>query len=229
MRVTVIIPALNEAESIGKVLDDIPRSLVQEIIVGDNGSADGTPEIVRQRGAKVARAEKRGYGHACMAAIAVAEETDVLVFLDGDYSDHPEQLPELLAPIQAEEADLVIGSRVRGKAEAGALLPQARFGNWLATRLLRWIFGAEFTDLGPFRAIRKPVFDRLDMRELTFGWTVEMQAKAAALGIPCAEVPVDYRRRIGVSKVTGTIRGSTLAGIGILRTIGHIALFPPRG
>lgn len=224
--VVVIIPALNEAEAISKVIDAIPENLVDAVVVADNGSTDGTAEMARRSGATVVHAAQRGYGHACLAGIARARQwnPEILVFLDGDYSDHPEQMGRLLAPIEAGEADFVVGSRMRGSASRGALLPQARFGNWLAGAIMRVVWGARFTDLGPFRAIRLREFDRLGMRDRTYGWTVEMQLKAVEAGVQYAEVPVDYRARIGTSKVTGTVRGTLGASIKILWILGRFGL-----
>ncbi len=224
--VFVLIPALNEAESIGNVIDDIPKEIVREIVVIDNGSTDNTAEIVRNHGATALFQQTKGYGHALMTGIHYLDEkyklteTDgVLVFLDGDYSDFPEQIPDVIRPILEEKVDMVIGSRVLGNHEKGALLPQARFGNWLSTVLIRLFWRYKFTDLGPFRAITFHRLMQMELKELTYGWTVEMQIKAAKMKLNCREVPVDYRKRIGQSKVTGTIGGSIKAGIGILRTI----------
>lgn len=218
-RISVIIPAFNEQDGIVSVLGDIPKGLVSEVIVVDNGSTDRTAHLAEQAGARVVREERRGYGSACLAGIAAADCPDVLVFLDGDYSDHPDEMPLLLDPILRGEADLVIGSRTLGKREAGALLPQALFGNWLATRLIRLLFGVRFTDLGPFRAVTREALQRMGMCDTTFGWTVEMQVKAARLGIRATEAPVSYRRRAGVSKITGTVSGTIQAGYKILYTI----------
>ena len=216
--ISVIIPGFNEEQAIGKVLDEIPPS-VAEVIVVDNGSTDGTASVARQRGATVVDEPIRGYGRACLRGIAALDNPDIVVFLDGDYSDFPDEMPFLYEPIAAGSADLVIGSRVLGVRERGALLPQARFGNWLATRLIRWLFGVSFTDLGPFRAIGYEALQRLNMRDGDFGWTVEMQVKAARLGLRCVEVPVRYRKRIGTSKISGTVSGSLRAGHKILWTI----------
>lgn len=217
----VLIPALNEEKSIGAVLDDIPREIVKEIIVIDNGSGDNTPGVVKRHRGTVLYEKTRGYGHALMKGIDYisAKNPHILVFLDGDYSDFPQEIPEVIRPILEEGKDMVIGSRVLGKHEKGALLPQARFGNWLSTLLIRLFWRYKFTDLGPFRAIKYDKFMAMDMKELTYGWTVEMQIKAAKMKYNCSEVPVSYRKRIGQSKVTGTVRGSVKAGIGILRTI----------
>jgi glycosyltransferase involved in cell wall biosynthesis len=224
-RTLVIIPALNEERSIGKVIADIPRELVSEIIVTDNGSTDGTAVIAADAGATVLREERRGYGYACMKGIEyarskpVGERPEIIVFLDGDYSDHPEEMPLLVEPIMEKGFDMIIGSRTKGERERGALLPQALFGNALATTLIKWLYGVEFTDLGPFRAVRFDKLPALGMSDMTYGWTVEMQIKAAKKGLRCGEIPVSYRRRIGVSKVTGTLGGTVKAGCKILWTI----------
>jgi glycosyltransferase involved in cell wall biosynthesis len=224
-RIFVIIPALDEEASIGKVLTDIPRELVSEVIVTDNGSTDKTAETAAASGATVLREQRRGYGYACMKGIhyalskPVGERPDIIVFLDGDYSDYPGEMGTLVRPIIEDGVDMVIGSRIMGSRERGALLPQARFGNALATTLIKWFYGTEFTDLGPFRAIRFDSLIGLGMSEMTYGWTVEMQIKAAKIGLNCREVPVSYRKRIGVSKVTGTLQGAFKAGFGILLNI----------
>jgi glycosyltransferase involved in cell wall biosynthesis len=228
--IDVVIPALNEERSIGHVLADLPATLVREIVVVDNGSKDATAETACSAGATVLREDRRGYGSACLKGLAYlarkSTPPDVVVFLDADYSDHPEQLPELVAPILSSAYDMVIGSRVLGRREEGALLPQARMGNWLATRLLRLLYGYRFTDLGPFRAIAWPALQRLDMRDPDFGWTVEMQIKAARHGLRCTEVPAHYRRRVGVSKVTGTVMGTLMAGYKILWMLFKYAIRP---
>jgi glycosyltransferase involved in cell wall biosynthesis len=223
--VDVIIPAFNEEKSIALVLGDIPQSAVREVIVCNNASTDNTVEVARQAGATVLTENRKGYGSACLKGITYlknkpsAEQPDVVVFLDGDYSDHPEQLPDLVRPIGQKGYDLVIGSRALGELEQGAMQPQQVFGNWLATSLIRLFYKYEFTDLGPFRAITWTALQEIDMKDPDFGWTVEMQVKAAKHGLKCTEVPVRYRRRVGVSKVAGTIRGTILAGHKILWTI----------
>ena len=221
VRVDAVIPAWNEAEAIALVLDALPRPLVRRIVVCDNGSTDGTAEIARAHGAIVVREPRRGYGAACLRGLAAleADPPDIVLFLDADLSDDPAEAVQILEPILAGRADFVIGSRTLGSREPGALTPQARFGNWLATRLLLALYGARFTDLGPFRAIRFRSLLDLDMRDLDFGWTVEMQIKAARAGLRTAEVPARYRRRIGRSKISGTVSGSVRAAIKILGTI----------
>jgi glycosyltransferase involved in cell wall biosynthesis len=219
--VAVVIPALNEAASIGRVIRAIPEGWVDQVVVVDNGSRDDTPLVAREAGATVVAEPRRGYGQACLTGIAALSSAppDILVFLDGDFSDHPEELPRLVAPIRSGQADLVVGSRVLGRSEPGALLPQARFGNWLATRLIRLIWRVPYTDLGPFRAISFEKLERLGMEDVNFGWTVEMQVKAASAGLRSIEVPVSYRRRIGRSKISGTLSGTFKAGSKILWTI----------
>lgn len=224
MVVSVIIPARNEAEALGRVLKALPRSLVHDVVVVDNGSTDATAEIARQAGARVVCQPRAGYGRACLAGIAALDPlVDVVAFMDADYSDYPEELPKLLAPLEAGRADLVIGSR-RALAQKASLTLQQRFGNWLACRLMHLFFGIRYTDLGPFRAITRKALDRLSMRDQAFGWTVEMQAKAAIAGLRAVEIPVHYRRRIGQSKISGTIKGTFLAGITILAVIFHLAI-----
>lgn len=219
--IDVLIPARNERASLPRVLEDLPRERLRRVVVVDNASTDGTEAVATAAGAEVLREERPGYGSACLCGIhfLADDPPDVLVFLDADYSDHPEELPRLVRPIADGEADLVIGSRVLGERQRGALLPQARFGNWLACRLIHLLYGLRFTDLGPFRAIRWDALECLGMRDRDFGWTAEMQVKAARRGMRVVEVPVSYRRRIGRSKITGTVRGTVLAGYKIVWTI----------
>lgn len=218
--VAVIIPALDEEDAIVRVLGDIPDELSATVIVVDNGSTDRTAARARDCGATVVAEPRRGYGQACLAGLAALPEgVDIVVFLDGDYSDYPSEMSTLVEPIARDAADLVIGSRVLGETETGALLPQARVGNALATWLIRHLFGVKYTDLGPFRAVRLTALKKLHMADRNFGWTVEMQVKAARRGLRIAEVPVRYRRRIGESKITGTFLGSVRAGYKILWTI----------
>lgn len=214
----VVIPALNEEASVGRVIAEIP-SFVDAIVVGDNGSTDGTAEAARKASATVVLEPEKGYGAACLKAIGALPPVDIVVFLDADYSDHAAEMDRLVDPIIEGRTRIVIGSRVVVRAEKGALTPQQRIGNWLACRLMRLRWGVAYTDLGPFRAIDRRTLEDLGMCERTFGWTAEMQVKGARLGIPYAEVPVSYRRRIGKSKVSGTVKGTILAGIGILSVI----------
>jgi glycosyltransferase involved in cell wall biosynthesis len=221
--IDVIVPAFNEESAVGKVVRDIPRALVRDVVVCDNNSTDATAAEARRAGATVVEQPMRGYGNACLKGIEFlcgkTEKPDIVVFLDGDYSDRPEELPAVVAPIVEGRADLVIGSRTLGNSEKGSLQPQQVFGNQLATMLIRTFFGYRFTDLGPFRAIRFDKLLSLGMQDRDYGWTVEMQVKAAKAGLVCCEVPVSYRRRIGESKISGTLRGSFLAGKKILWTI----------
>ncbi|MFL6198877.1 MAG: glycosyltransferase family 2 protein [Thermoanaerobaculia bacterium] len=220
--IDVVIPALNEERSLPSVLADLPRPPVRRIVVADNGSTDGTARVAREGGAEVVAAPRRGYGSACLAGLDHLRRTgppDIVVFVDADWSDHPEELPSLIAPILAGEADLVIGSRILGRREPGALLPQARAGNLVACAMIRLLYGHRFTDLGPFRAIRWQALERIGMSDPDFGWTAEMQVKALRHGLRCAEVPVSYRRRVGVSKITGTVSGTVRAGYKILWTV----------
>lgn len=227
-RIAVVIPALNEERAIGRVIGDIPN-WVDRVVVADNGSTDRTADVSREAGATVIAEPQRGYGAACLAALTLVGDADIVVFLDGDYSDHPGEMDRLVDPIADNQADMVIGSRVLGEREAGSLTPQQRFGNWLATRLIRLIWGVAYTDLGPFRAIRASSLTTLAMADRTYGWTVEMQIKAAIAKLRSLEVPVSYRRRIGISKISGTIKGTVMAGWIILSMIARYALAPPRG
>jgi glycosyltransferase involved in cell wall biosynthesis len=221
MKVDVVIPALDEEHALPRVLREIPRPPVRRVVVADNGSRDRTAEVARAEGAEVVHEPRRGYGAACLRALAhlAADPPDVVVFVDGDHSDHPAELPSLLTPIDRGEADLVIGSRTLGRAERGSLTPQQRVGNAVACVALSRLYGARYTDLGPFRAIRWEALLGLDMRDRDYGWTVEMQIKAARARLRHAEVPVSYRRRIGASKVSGTLRGTIGASHKILWTL----------
>ena len=229
MRIVVIIPALDEERSLPKVLAEIPRDVVEEVFVVDNGSRDRTADVAREAGASVLFEPRAGYGQACLTGIAALKQAppDVVVFIDGDYSDRAAEMVEVLAPILDGTADFVVGSRVLGRREPGALAPHARWGNWLATRMLHALYGYRFTDLGPFRAIRYDTLLALDMRDRDYGWTAEMQAKAARAGVRAVEVPVSYHRRIGKSKITGTVKGTVLAGWKIITTILKIRLMEP--
>lgn len=223
----VVIPALNEELAIGRVLADIP-GWVDRIVVADNGSTDATRSVAAATGAIVVIEPVRGYGAACQAGIAALQRSaDIIVFIDGDYSDDGRELALLVDPILAGQAQFVIGSRVLGQREAGALSPQQRAGNWLACHLIALLFGARFTDLGPFRAIDADALRNLAMRDMAFGWTVEMQIKAARAKLAMCEVPVSYRARIGVSKISGTLSGAARAGATILAVIFRSALSPP--
>ena len=221
---------MNEEQSIGRVVKDIPGD-VQWVLVADNGSTDGTARAAREQGAQVVSEPRRGYGYACLAGIAnLPAGAEIVVFMDGDYSDYPADLSDLdlvLAMVE-HQADLVIGSRVLGEREKGSLTPQQRFGNWLSTRLIRLLYGFSYTDLGPFRAIRADALRRLNMQDRTYGWTVEMQVKALQHQMKVVEVPVHYRKRIGKSKVSGTVSGSVKAGAKILWTIGKLAIKKPK-
>jgi glycosyltransferase involved in cell wall biosynthesis len=231
-RVAAVIPALNEAGSIGLVLADLPRALVERVVFCDNGSTDGTAAAAVAAGAVVVAERRRGYGAACLRALAAleADPPDIVLFLDADRSDDAGDAAALLAPILDGRADFVIGSRTLGGAEPGSLTPAQHFGNRLAAWLLRRLYGVRTTDLGPFRAIRWDSLRTLGMRDRDFGWTVEMQVKAARRGLATVEVPVRYRRRIGRSKISGTIRGTFLAGTKILGTIAadYLRHGPPR-
>jgi len=218
VRIAVVIPALDEEAAIGVVVREVSRDLVGEIIVVDNGSTDRTAEVARAGGATVIREPVRGYGAACLAGALAARDADILVFLDGDRSDDPAEMPVVLRPIVEGRADLVVGSRVDGQTEEGAMTSQQRFGNRLVTWMLRLLYGLTLTDIGPFRAIRAPVLRDLGMEHQTYGWPVEMIVKAAKKGYRVVNVPVSCRKRIGRSKVSGTIKGSLLAGYHLLST-----------
>jgi glycosyltransferase involved in cell wall biosynthesis len=221
-KITVIIPAYNEADSITNVINDIPK-IVDEIIVVNNNSTDKTEENAVKAGATVLTETKRGYGNACLKGLEYIanqpEKPNIIVFLDGDYSDYPEELTKIVAPIIEKNIDFVIGSRVKSLREIGSMTVPQIFGNWLATFLMRLFFGATFTDLGPFRAIKYDKLLALNMIDKTYGWTVEMQLKALKQKLTYTEVPVNYRNRIGISKVSGTIKGSIFAGAKILSWI----------
>ena len=221
--IDVIIPAYNEERSIGKVIDDLPADMVRHVLVCDNNSTDTTGQVARKHGALVVHAPDKGYGNACLTGIKylknLKQSPDILVFIDGDYSDFPEQLPRVINPIIDRNVDMVIGSRAMGHQQPGAMEPHQRFGNWLATHLIRIFYGYNFTDLGPFRAIKWNKLLELNMKDTNYGWTVEMQVKAAKHGFNTTEVAVDYRPRIGISKVSGTLKGSLLAGQKIIWTI----------
>ena len=221
--IDVIIPAFNEENSVGSVVNDIPKHLVREIIVVNNNSTDDTAINAKNAGATVLTEPIMGYGNACLKGMAhVAKKDnkpDIIVFLDADYSDYPEEIVEVIAPIMNQNMDMVIGSRALGDLEKGAMTPQQIFGNWLATFLLKLFYGVSYTDLGPFRAIKYSSLVALGMKDKTYGWTVEMQVKAAKQNMKTCEVPVNYRVRIGFSKVSGTVKGTVGAGYKIITTI----------
>jgi glycosyltransferase involved in cell wall biosynthesis len=223
----VVIPAMDEEEAIGRVLAEVPP-VASEIIVVDNGSRDRTAQVARAAGARVLAEPRRGYGQACLTGIAAAGDAEVIAFLDGDYSDYPAQLADVVAPLLAGEADLVVGSRRRGRRAPGAHPWHAVLGTRLCVFLMNLLIGTDATDLGPFRAITASALRRLDMRDRGFGWTVEMQVKARRRGLRVREVPVDYRPRLGRSKISGTLSGSLRAGSRILGTIARHALRPGR-
>ena len=218
MRIAVVIPALDEEDAIGVVVREVPRDLVGEIIVVDNGSIDRTGEVARAAGARVIREPTRGYGAACLTGAMAAQDADVLVFLDGDRSDDPSEMLTVLRPVLDGQADLVIGSRTAGLTEEGALTSTQRLGNRLVTWMVRLLYGLRLTDIGPFRAIRVETFRDLGMEHKTYGWPVEMIVKAAKKGYQVVNVPVRCRKRIGRSKVAGTVKGSLLAGYHLLST-----------
>jgi glycosyltransferase involved in cell wall biosynthesis len=218
MRIVAIIPALDEEAAIHGVVQAMPRELVQEVIVVDNGSRDATARVAMAAGATVILEPQRGYGAACLAGALAAQQADVLVFLDGDGSDDPADMPRVLQPILAGQADVVLGSRTAGRSDQSGLTPQQRAGNFVVTRLVRLLYGITLTDIGPFRAITWPAFQALGMEHKTYGWPVEMVVKAAKQGCRIAEVPVSCHKRIGRSKVAGTVKGSLLAGYHLLRT-----------
>lgn len=228
-RYALIIPALDEADSIGRALAEVPRNLFAQVIVVDNGSRDQTAERAGAAGAEVVSEPRRGYGQACLAGLAaLAPEITAVAFMDADLSDDPADLQRLTRSFEESAGDLVVGSRVLGRPEPGSLAPVQRFGNWLTTRLIRRIWGVSFTDLGPMRIVSREALTRLALRDRDFGWNVEMQAKAAALGLRVSEVPVNYRkRRFGRSKISGTLWGSFRAGIKILWTVFRCTQFSP--
>jgi len=219
VRVSVIIPTHNEAQSIGRVLADLPADIVTEVLVVDSNSTDGTPEIASKMGARVLHEPRRGYGRACLTGIANANAPDVVVFLDGDYSDRPDELPLLLAPIIEGRADITLGSRLHGRRSAGALPWHQVFGNRLAASLIRLLYGVKISDLGPFRAARADVLRQLELQENTYGWAVEIILKGTLAGFRIVEVPVSYYPRIGKSKISGTLRGTVGAAWFIMTLI----------
>ena len=219
MRVSIIIPTHNEAQAIERVLADLPSDLTTEVIVVDSNSTDGTPDIAARMGARVVQEPRRGYGRACLTGLATANSPDVVVFLDGDYSDRPSELPILLAPIAEGRADITLGSRLHDRRSAGALPWHQVFGNRLAASLIRLLYGLDISDLGPFRAGRADVLRALALEETTYGWAVEMILKGALAGYRVVEVPVSYHPRIGQSKISGTLKGTIGAGWFILSLI----------
>lgn len=208
MRISVIIPTYNEAQAIGRVLADIPRDLATEVIVVDSNSTDGTPEMAAEMGARVLKEPRRGYGRACLTGLANANTPDIVVFVDGDYSDRPSELPILLAPLIEAQADITIGSRLATHRKSGALPWHQEFGNRFAAALIRMLYGLKISDLGPFRAARADVLRALALEETTYGWAVEMILKGALAGFRIVEVPVSYHPRIGKSKISGTFKGT---------------------
>lgn len=222
-KIVVIIPAFNEENAVGKVIADIPGSLVSHIIVANNNSSDNTRRQALSAGATVVDEPTQGYGNACLKGIAYVREQalnpDIIVFLDADYSDYPEEMSKLIFPILERGMDMVIGSRALGKRAKNSMQPQQIFGNWLATGLMKLLYKTHYSDLGPFRAIRWEALLALDMKDKTYGWTVEMQLKAAKQKMRVTEVPVSYRERIGHSKISGTLKGTVMAGYKIITTI----------
>jgi len=218
-RISIIIPAFNEESSIGLVLDALPQDKIHEIIVVNNNSNDDTARVATEHGARVVEEPRKGYGSACLKGIDELDAPDIVVFLDGDFSDFPEEIVELVNPIEKGDADFVLGSRMILPESRRALLPQALYGNRLAVFLIKLFFNYSFTDLGPFRAIRYKSLMAIGMQDIDFGWTVEMQVKAVKNGLRIQEVPVKYRERIGVSKITGTVSGTFKAGTKIIYTI----------
>ena len=218
-RISIIIPAYNEESSIGLVLDALPQEKLHEIIVVDNGSTDATARVAQEHGARVVKEPRKGYGSACLKGIDELDAPDIVVFIDGDFSDFPEEIVLLISPIETGEKDFVLGSRMILPKSQSALLPQARYGNRLAVFLIKLFFKHEFTDLGPFRAIRYSSLMSIGMKDMDFGWTVEMQIKAVRNGLRIREVPVNYRKRVGISKISGTVLGTFRAGTKIIYTI----------
>ena len=218
-RTSIIIPAYNEESSIGLVLDALPQEKIHEIIVVDNGSTDATARVAQEHGARVVKEPRKGYGSACLKGIDELDAPDIVVFIDGDFSDFPEEIVLLIRPIENGEKDFVLGSRMILPKSQSALLPQARYGNRLAVFLIKLFFKHEFTDLGPFRAIRYSSLMSIGMKDMDFGWTVEMQIKAVRNGLRIQEVPVNYRKRVGISKISGTVLGTFRAGTKIIYTI----------
>lgn len=217
-RISVVIPAYNEENAIANVIAEIP-TIINEIVVVNNNSTDATVAVAQAAGATVLTENNKGYGYACLKGLAylkAGNTPDIVVFLDGDYSDYPKELNLLVQPIIDNKVDFVVGARVKEKREEGSLTPQQIFGNWLACYLMRLLFKSEFTDLGPFRAIRWETLEALEMGDKTYGWTVEMQLKALRQKIPYQEIPVSYKKRIGVSKVSGTVKGTIFAGAKII-------------
>lgn len=223
--ILVIIPAFNEAKSIDKVIAEIPE-FVHETVVVNNNSSDATSKVAADSGATVLDEPRQGYGYACLKGIEYArtKQPDIIVFLDADYSDYPAEMVDVVKPIIDQDYDMVIGSRALGIKESGSMTPQQVFGNWLATTLIKWVYKVKYTDLGPFRAIKFDKLLALNMKDTTYGWTVEMQLKAAKQGLKTTEVPVNYRQRIGHSKVSGTLKGTVMAGYKILSWIFKYAL-----
>ena len=225
MQIALIVPALNEEPVIGRMLDAVPKFLYSAILVADNGSTDRTADVAARHGAIVVREPERGYGAACLRAIAaLPPDIEAVVFMQADLSEDPSEAHLLLHPIASGRADMVIGTRTQGTAEPGALLPHQQFGNWLATSLIRLFYGYRYSDLGPFRAIRRDALERLQMRERNYGWTIEMQVRAIEEGLRVIEVPVRYRVRVaGVNKVSGNWKASLIAGYRIIATVLGIA------
>ncbi len=221
MKIIVIIPAFNEAKSIDKVIAEIPQDIVDEVVVVNNNSSDETSKVAQRAGATVLDEFQQGYGFACLKGIEYAkkQKPDIVVFLDADYSDYPEEMRELIKPITEQNYDMVIGSRALGERQAGSMTIPQIFGNWLATNLMRLFYGVHYTDLGPFRAIKFDSLLALNMQDTTYGWTVEMQLKAAKMKMKTTEMAVNYRRRVGKSKISGTVKGTVLAGYKIITTI----------